>query len=163
MPRVYIGIGSNVERDRNIRSGLEDLTSLGTGMLVSTVYESKAIGFDGDNFYNLAVGFDTELGPDELNDRLREIEDRHGRLRNVPRFSSRTLDLDLLLYGDLVQHTAGLDVPREDIIAYAFVLKPLAEIAADALHPEAGRSIADLYRESGIDETGLWPVSLPDS
>lgn len=160
MVRTYIGIGSNTDRDANIRSGMQALKTLGTSIVISTVYESKAYGFEGDDFYNLAVGFDTELEVVALNERLRGIEQQHGRARNVPRFSSRTLDLDLLLYGNLVRHDQIVDVPRGDILTCAFVLRPLAEIAGQLPHPESGIMISEIWKRFKRPDQQTWPVEF---
>ena len=160
MVRAYIGIGSNTARDKNIRSGLQALNQLGTNMTVSAIYESKSYGFEGENFYNLAVMLDTTLEAPELNNSLRMIEQQHGRERNVPRFSSRTLDLDLLLYGDLIRHDALIDVPRRDILTCAFVLGPLAEIAGKLVHPETGMAIGEIWNAFDRSDQQIWPVEF---
>lgn len=160
MGKAFIGIGSNVDREQNIRSGLREIAGLGTMMSVSSVYESKAYGFEGDNFYNLAIGLETDTSPHTLNDILREIEDRHGRERNVPRFSSRSLDLDLLLYDDLVCHDGNLEVPRADIVNCAFVLGPLVEIAGDIRHPESGVRIRDIWASFNREDQEIWVVGF---
>jgi 2-amino-4-hydroxy-6-hydroxymethyldihydropteridine diphosphokinase len=160
MAMAYIGIGSNQDRDANIRSGLQALRQLGSAIVVSTVYESKSFGFDGDNFYNLAVAIDTDIDAPTLNVKLREIEQHHGRERNVPRFSSRTLDLDLLLYGEMVRHDGVLDLPRSDILGCAFVLRPLAEIAGHLQHPESGIKLSDLWAAFDRSEQQTWPVEF---
>ncbi len=160
MPSAYIGIGSNIARDTNIRAGLKALRQLGSVMVISTVYESKAFGFDGDNFYNLAVALETDIDAPTLNAMLHAIEQKHGRERKVPRFSSRTLDLDLLLYGDMVRHDAVLDVPRGDITTCAFVLRPLAEIAGQLHHPESGIRISDIWAAFDRPEQQTWPVAF---
>lgn len=160
MPSAYVGIGSNIDRDTNIRSGLSALKQLGCAMVTSTVYESKAFGFDGDNFYNLAVALETDIDAPVLNAMLRDIEQNHGRERNVPRFSSRTLDLDLLMYGDMIRHDAVLDVPRGDIMTCAFVLRPLAEIAGQLQHPESGIRISEIWARFDRPEQQTWPVEF---
>lgn len=160
MVRAYIGVGSNVDREHNIRSGLRALAGLGPAIFISTIYESKAWGFEGDNFYNLAVGIDTELDATSLSTRLHEIEQQHGRMRNVPRFSSRTLDLDLLLFGDMVRHDSIVDVPRKDILTCAFVLRPLAEIAGQLQHPETGIRISAIWEAFDRPDQQTWPVKL---
>lgn len=160
MVNACIGVGSNVDRDHNIRSGIMALRELGVPMRVSSVYESRAWGFEGDNFYNLAVQLETDIAADTLAERLREIENRHGRTRDVPRFSARTLDLDLLLYGDLVRHDSSVDVPRKDILTCAFVLRPLAEIAGSLQHPESGLTISAIWAAFDRPDQQTWPVEF---
>ncbi|MEO7558458.1 MAG: 2-amino-4-hydroxy-6-hydroxymethyldihydropteridine diphosphokinase [Gammaproteobacteria bacterium] len=158
MTRVYVSIGSNIEREYNVRAGLAALRERYGELIVSSVYESKAFGFEGDNFYNLVVGFDTGDDVHTVVASLRAMEDRQGRVRSGPRYSSRTLDLDLLLYGDLVLHEPGLVLPRAEILKHAFVLLPLAEIARETRHPINGRMYAELWQ--GFDPAGqaLWTV-----
>ena len=113
--------------------------------MLSSVYESDAAGFEGDPFYNLVVAFDANNYRD-VHKILHEIEDQHGRIRGQEKFSSRTLDLDLLFFGseDLSAH--GLDVPRQEVTQYAFILWPLAEIAPDFVHPTENLSIEALWQ-----------------
>ena len=145
MARVYVSIGSNVDRRKNICACMKDLQQQFGGLLVSSVYENKAVGFSGDNFFNLVVGFDTDLDAVDLGPVFRDIESQHGRVRGGERFSSRTLDVDLLLYDDLVLKQQGLDVPRDEITRYAFVLRPLAELAPELLHPELKQDMQTLW------------------
>ena len=142
--RVYVGVGSNIEREKNIRSGLAALARRYGALTLSPVYQARAIGFTGDDFFNLVAAFDTGKTVTELENDLCQIEFEHGRRRGEDRFSARTLDLDLLLYGDLVseQHR----VPRADITKYAFVLKPLFDLAPDLVHPQTGRRIAAIWQ-----------------
>jgi 2-amino-4-hydroxy-6-hydroxymethyldihydropteridine diphosphokinase len=160
MPRVYVSIGSNIERERHVRSGVAALRWRFGHLTVSRVYESTAVGFSGDNFFNLVVGFDTEEEVRTVAEGLREVERTHSRDRRAPRFSSRTLDLDLLLYGDAVLEEAGIKLPREEITRYAFVLGPLAEIAGEMRHPIIGRSFVELWREFDKDSQPMWPVEV---
>ncbi len=160
MPRVFVGVGSNVERDASIRAGVADLRAHYGELLLSSVYESEAVGFVGDVFYNLVVAFDTQEPIDSVADVLAAIEDRNGRLRGSGKFTPRTLDLDLLLYGDVVISMARFHVPRDEILRYAFVLWPLAEIAPDLLHPQAGKSFAQLWEEFDKNGPVLAPVSF---
>ena len=160
MPRVYISIGSNIERAANIRAGVAVLRECFGDLVISSVYESQPVGFDGDNFYNLVVGFDTTQEVHDVNARLHDIEHHHGRIRNGQRFNSRTLDLDLLTYGDAVIHEHGLTLPRDEILRYAFVLQPLAEIAGDEKHPPNGKSYAVLWHEFEKRPQPLWAVSF---
>ncbi|KPJ94375.1 MAG: hypothetical protein AMJ53_05355, partial [Gammaproteobacteria bacterium SG8_11] len=110
---------------------------------LSSVYETQAQGFAGDPFYNLVAGFETTLTADTINTQLHSIENEHGRLRGEQKFSSRTLDLDLLLYGDAIMEDQN--IPREEITRYAFVLLPLVEIAPELLHPICQLTMRELW------------------
>lgn len=146
MPRVYVSIGSNIARERNIRAAVAALREQFTALALSPVYRTPAEGFVGDDFYNLVAAFDTDLPLEALAERLAAIEAAQGRKRNGPRFGPRTLDIDVLLYGDLVRHDARFDIPRDDIALYAHVLGPLAELAPDLAHPETGERFGELWR-----------------
>ena len=156
MSRVYVSIGSNIDREASIRGGVAALRARFGPLLLSSVYESEAVGFDGDNFFNLVAGFDTGEPVEAVAAALRGIEESHGRNRSGPRFSSRTLDLDMLLYGDLVRATP--QIPRFEILENAFVLWPLAEIAPDTRHPQEGVTFADLWACFDKRKQQLWPV-----
>lgn len=149
MTRAYLSLGSNIDAERHLAATLDDLRDRFGDIEVSPAYRFAAIGFDGPAFVNLAVGIHTELEPDALNEWLHALEDRHGRRRDVPRYSSRTLDVDIVLYGDLVVDGPGhLQIPRSEL-KHAFVLQPLADIAASVSHPVSGISIEQLWRECG--------------
>lgn len=159
MPEVYVSIGSNVDREANVREALRLMTEHFGALATSSIYETESVGFSGPNFYNLVAGFDTEQPLPEVAQTLAGIEDRCGRRRDGSRYDDRTLDLDVLLYGDTVNHEPPWDIPRGDILAYAFVLCPLAEIAGDRVHPELGRSYAELWTAFSDDNQKLWPVA----
>lgn len=146
MTTIYISLGSNINPDVNIRSGLKALQSYFGELLVSSVYENSPIGFEGDDFYNLVVRAETDKDLHSVIKTLREIELKNGRVRNSTRFSSRTLDMDLLLYGDMIAREQEVTVPRDEITKYAFVLGPLAEIAGQETHPVSGECYADLWQ-----------------
>lgn len=138
LPRVYLSIGSNVEPMRNIASAIDALRRRFGGIAVSPLYRSVAVGFDGPDFVNGAIAIDSDLDPAPLNDWLHDLEDRHGRRRDVPRFSDRTLDIDIVLYGDLVLAGVGnLKVPRDEL-RHAFVLRPLLDLAPLLRDPRDG-------------------------
>lgn len=156
MPRVWVSVGSNIDREHNIRAALVDLNAAFGDLTVSPLYETEAVGFEGDAFYNLVVGFDTELMPDALHRLMRDIEVRHGRERSGEKFASRTLDLDLLTYGDRVTDEGGKALPRDEILQYAFVLAPLVDVAADEVHPGLGQTYRHLWERFEPDtRTGL--------
>ena len=147
MTRYYLSLGSNEEPERHLASALAALRAHFGDVVVSTAWRFPAVGFDGPAFVNLAAGIDSELDPESLNDWLHALEDRHGRRRDVPRYSDRTLDIDIVLCGERVLSGRGnLKIPRDEL-KHAFVLKPLAQIAPDAVHPVDGSRLDDLWRE----------------
>ena len=160
MAQIYISIGSNIDPAHNVCEGIRVLRDHYGDLSVSSVYESAAIGFAGNNFYNLVVGAITEEPVEIVVTALREIEDNHGRDRSGPHFSSRTLDLDLLMYDDLVIKQPQLELPRAEIIENAFVLWPLAEIAPELIHPNNNKTMEQLWEEFDKDSQELWPIDL---
>ena len=160
MAWVYISVGSNIEPAVNIRSAMQELRKLYPDLVVSRVYESESVGFAGDNFYNLVVGFETAEDVREVAQQLRNIEDSHARDRKGPKFSSRTIDLDLLLYDDVIINDGSLNIPRDEISKNAFVLWPLAEVAAEVVHPQFKQTIAALWQSYDKDSQALWPVDF---
>ena len=158
--QVYLSLGSNIDREANIRSGLGALTARFPGMRLSPVYESEAVGFDGEAFLNLVAAIETDLSVGQLADLLREIEAAHGRVRGEKKFASRTLDIDILTYGDRTGVIDGVELPRDEILKHAFVLKPLADLAPDDRHPQTGRTYADIWRDFDKGKQSLWQVEL---
>jgi 2-amino-4-hydroxy-6-hydroxymethyldihydropteridine diphosphokinase len=160
MPDIFVSIGSNVERDKHVPSALASLRECFGALTVSSVYETAPVGFEGDPFYNLVVGFQSELPVTEIARILTEIEQEHGRTRESRKFSPRTLDLDLLLYGDAVIREGKLEIPRPELTQYAFMLEPLAEIAADRIHPTLGvtyRELWDRYDKTALQQIRVSP------
>ena len=147
MPFGLISIGSNIEKEKNVPSSLAALEKQFGELVISSTYDSEAMGFIGESFYNLVVGFNSDLPVKTVAKKLRQIESDHGRTRECKKFSARTLDLDLILYGDLVVSDGRLQIPRDEITRYAFVLEPLAEIAPELRHPVTGKKYSDLWAE----------------
>ena len=160
MTAIYLSLGSNVERHKNITAALDALSTLLGELQISSVYESKSVGFDGSNFFNLVVGADTSLSIAELSEKLKRIEDDNGRKRNGSKFSPRTLDIDILTYGDFVGVESGVELPRAEITKNAFVLLPLAEIAPQLLHPQLKKSYHQLWAEYNQTSQVLWSIDF---
>ena len=160
MAHIFIGVGSNREREKHTRAGIRVLRAGFWNVRISSIYENRAVGFVGADFYNFVVDCETTLEVDEVVDTLRRIENEYGRDRSHPGFSSITLDLDLLLYDDLVLSCESFQLPRSDIDRYAFVLCPLAELAPDLRHPVSGKTYAELWSEFDRSEQELRPVEF---
>lgn len=163
MTGVFVGLGSNIEPARNITSAVAALKARFAPLRLSPVFASAPIGFDGGEFYNLVAGFHTELAPEPLVSILDAIEIDHGRVPGSPRFASRTLDIDLLTYGDAVIDTPRLRLPRADIERYAFVLRGLAELAPEARHPVLGATYGELWAAfpAASQPLRVVPLELP--
>ncbi|MBD8733300.1 2-amino-4-hydroxy-6-hydroxymethyldihydropteridine diphosphokinase [Pseudomonas sp. CFBP 13710] len=153
--RIYLGLGSNTDRERHLCAGLDALASLLVDMRCSAVFESQPVGIKSGPFFNLVVTGLTDLPLTALDRRLKFIEADNGRY--APERKGLPLDIDVLLYGDLVGNFDGLVLPRAEILKNAFVLWPLALIASELVHPGAGVSLDQLWRESNIDQV-LAPV-----
>ncbi len=151
-PGIFVSIGSNIDKEQSVKNALSALAEQFYNFRYSSVYETEAVGFEGQNFYNMVVAFDSTLSALEVNHFLRSIETKNKRDRSQKKFSSRTLDLDLLLYYQEVINTDGLSIPRDEIEKYAFVLEPLAEIAPAVRHPVNHYSFQQLWQN--FDNTG---------
>lgn len=162
MVEVFASLGSNEESEKNIRSAVAVLRHQFGKLRLSPVYRSKSAGFEGEDFLNMVVAFHTSVAPEELLEVFHQIEEAHGRERNGDRFGPRSLDIDLILYGDRVS-SWPVPLPRNDIIKYAFVLKPLLDLVPDYQHPVVGETYAQLWDKfSGSRE--LAPVQWdPDA
>ena len=153
MVEVYVGAGSNIEPARHLKLAAAALAERFPGLRCSDVYRSPAFGFSGAPFLNMVFAFEFTGSPDDVERELHDIEYEGGRVRRGERFSSRTLDLDLLLFGGMVD--ADCRLPRDDVLRYPFVLGPLAEIAADLRHPLTGRPIGVEWAERRAAATRL--------
>jgi len=144
MSLIHLNIGSNQNRRTNIRLAVESLELHFSDIVFSSLFESPSEGFKGNDFYNVGVNINTLKTANEVVDILRNIENSIGRDRSLPKFSSRIIDLDLVLYGGIIDET--LNVPRKDILKYAFVLAPLAELNPEEIHPLEGTSYQSLWK-----------------
>ncbi len=168
MSLAYLSLGSNLDPERHLRMAIAALRTRFGEVRLSNVYRFPAVGYAGADFLNAAAALHTDLSPQALNAWLHALEDAHGRDRHGPRYSDRTLDIDIVLYDELVAEGDGsrgsgpeqsLRIPRDEL-RHAFVLKPLAEIAPEAVHPVERRTIAELWRahpdhDVHFDEVGL--------
>lgn len=159
MADIFLGLGSNVEREKNIAFALQRLGELFGEVMCSPIYESESVGFAGRNFFNLVVKITSDKAVGDLSKMFRLIEDEAGRDRSKPKFSPRTLDIDILLVDDLAGDFDGIKLPRDEILKNAFVLLPLSEIAPELIHPEAGKSYASLWMDFDKQKQKLWKVS----
>lgn len=160
MAIVYLGLGSNMRPEHNLEMAVNNLRTRFGDIVLSSVYQSKALGFDGDDFLNLVAQIETDLQPVEVVEVLEEIHDLSGRERGCAKFVARPLDIDLLLYDRLIDQSPPVRVPRSDVLDYSFVLVPLAEIAADYVHPQTGRNISDHLAEFDKSTHPLTKVAL---
>lgn len=160
MARIYANIGSNQNRETHIRNAVRALRREFGELTVSPVYESPAFGFDGDPFFNLVIGFTSDKTIDAIQVIFNTVENANGRDRSQPRFSSRSLDIDLLLYDDLVLRIGKLVIPRPDIYTQAFVLKPLADIAGDCVDPVKKKTYRELWSQFNANDSQIAPAAI---
>jgi 2-amino-4-hydroxy-6-hydroxymethyldihydropteridine diphosphokinase len=158
MSTAWLGLGSNVNAASHIQAAIVALREQFNSVALSPSYTSIAVGFDGNDFINLVARVETDMNPLELRQYLRDLEDRYGRKRDVPKFSDRSLDIDILLYDDLVLSSPVLDIPRAEITKFAHVLKPLADLDPDLVHPGERRTMVDIWISSGLSDENLKPL-----
>ncbi|GAD80640.1 2-amino-4-hydroxy-6-hydroxymethyldihydropteridine diphosphokinase [Vibrio ezurae] len=166
MTRTYLGIGTNIERDKHARAAIIELQRLGSNLQISTIYSCPATGFDGAEFYNFVVGLETDLALPEFCHRLRALELAYGRPLNAQKKQDRTLDIDILLFGDL-QSPQAPQIPRKDIVEFNFVLQPLYELCPELIVPGDGRSIRQIWQQQflsigGMSNLTATPLHLSD-
>ena len=147
---VYVGIGSNIEQEKYLRIAAQSLREYfgdNCQLQLSPVYKTRAVGFDGDDFFNLAACFYTSLSPFDVEKNLKAIEHENGRQRGQDKFSARTLDIDLLLYDQEIIHSAAINIPRDEIEKYAFVLSPLSDLAPELIHPKTKKTMSEMWHQ----------------
>lgn len=168
MSKAYLSLGSNREPEHHLRAAIAALRKHFGDVVLSPVYRTRAVGFDGGDFLNAAAIIDTTLDPFALNDWLHALEDAHGRDRSGPRFGDRTLDIDIVLFDDLVLRGDGhrgshpgqvLQIPRDEL-KHAFVLRPLAEIAPAVVVPGTGHTLAELWEHHADRRAPMELVAL---
>lgn len=158
MTTLALSIGSNIDAELNIRAALGALDLEFENIRNSTIYESQAVGFDGDNFLNLVILADTDKGLDDVTAILKRLEDQLGRDRAQVRFSGRTIDIDILLYGDESGMCCGIELPRPEVTENAYVLLPLSELLPDLVHPGTGMSYLNLWQDYDKSKQQLWAI-----
>ncbi len=161
MALVTLSLGSNIDPAANIREAVNVLRASHGPLRVSPVYESEAVGFEGDNFLNLVVAMEVDTCLESLATELKGLEQRQGRDRSAGGFAARTLDVDILTYDDLQGEVAGMRLPRPEITCYAFVLQPLADLLPDTRHPVLGKTYRDLWEEFRCSQGSsqrLWQI-----
>ncbi len=146
MTTIYVGLGSNIEPEQNLHLGVSELRNRYGELQISVVYRSKPLGFDGDDFLNLVVAFESDVSPADICETIEVIHNLSGRDRNCGKWESRPLDIDLLLYNDLVLDEPPVRVPRRDVLEYSFVLRPMAELAPNLRHPVTGRTMLEHWQ-----------------
>ena len=145
MATVYVGLGSNIDPEENLHLGIRELRGRYGELELSAVYRSKAVGFEGDDFLNLVARFESKDTPQAICEHIELIHNLTGR--EGGKWESRPLDIDLLLYNDLVIEEPPVRIPRDDVLEYSFVLRPLAELAPDLVHPVTGRTMLDHWQK----------------
>ena len=167
MTQVLVAAGSNIEPEANLRRALDVLARRYPGLRCSRAYRNAAVGFEGEDFVNLVVGFDTDDDVASVLAHLHEAEAACGRERNAPKWAPRSMDLDVLLFGDRVCDEPGLVLPRPDLVRRAYMLGPAAELAPGTVHPTLRRTLADLWRDFPRDGHPMravdivWPCDGP--
>jgi 2-amino-4-hydroxy-6-hydroxymethyldihydropteridine diphosphokinase len=147
MAKVFAGLGSNIDPEDNLHLGVRELRARYGELQLSAVYRSKSVGFDGHDFLNLVACFETEASPESICEEIERIHELAGRDRNDGKWSARSLDIDLLLYDDLVVDDKPVRIPRNDVLEYSFVLRPLAELAPEFRHPVTGKTMREHWQE----------------
>lgn len=160
MTDVYVAAGSNVDPEKYLSAALRGMAATFGPLTSSPAYRNRAVGFEGADFINLVVGFRTGLLVHEVRQRLQEIEAACDRLPGAPKWAPRTMDLDILLFGELVSDEPGLVIPRPDLIKRPYMLKPMADIAPDVRHPTLSKTMRELWQAFDRDAHIMVEVAL---
>ncbi|MUK37129.1 2-amino-4-hydroxy-6-hydroxymethyldihydropteridine diphosphokinase [Aliivibrio fischeri] len=144
MITTYIGIGSNIEPEKHVKAAIDELKLLGSITQISTVYEAEPVGFSSNNFFNLVAELEVTCSLSKLVTQLRAIELKWGRALDAQKNQDRTLDLDILLYGDVISNDDP-KLPREDLFKFAFAILPLVELNPDLIVPGTKTTISEIW------------------
>ena len=160
MTEVFFGIGSNINPEENIILAVREIKNIFDDVIVSPVYKNKSVGFEGSDFLNLVVSCSTKMSVYEVNDFIEQVHNLSGRERQSNKYLSRTLDIDLLMFGDDIIEDNKIHIPRDDILKYTFVLKPLVDIAPESIHPITKTSFLEHWERMDKSENPLIPVEI---
>lgn len=163
MPEVYVAVGGNVEPLKYLDRAVSLLEGAFGALSISPAYRNKAVGFEGEDFVNLVVGFKTSLSPAQVRERLQAIEAHCDRPPAAPRWAPRTMDLDVLLYGELVSDEPGLKLPRPDLVRRAYMLRPMVDLAPDLLHPTLHKTMRELWTRLDDGAHAMAAITIPRS
>lgn len=160
MTDVYVAAGSNVEPEIYLERAIRQLAAAYGPLTLSPAYRNQAVGFSGDDFINLVVGFRTEDEVADVRQQLQKIEAACDRPPDAPKWAPRTMDLDILLFGNLVSDAPGLKIPRPDLLKRPYMLRPIADIAPDVRHPISGKTMRELWESFEGDAHSMVEVFL---
>ena len=160
MTKVFFGIGSNIKPEENIVLAVREIKNIFDDVIVSPVYKNKSVGFEGNDFFNLVISCSTKMSVYEVSDFIEQVHHLSGREKKSNKYLSRTLDIDLLMFGDHVIQDSKIHIPRDDILKYSFVLKPLVDIAPESIHPITKSSFSEHWDRMDKTENPLIPVEI---
>jgi 2-amino-4-hydroxy-6-hydroxymethyldihydropteridine diphosphokinase len=163
MAEVYVAAGSNVEPEQHLARALDEIEQAFGELAISPAYRNRAVGFEGADFINLVVGFKTAESLAQVKQTLERIEALCGRPRGAAKWAPRTMDLDILMYDQVVSEAPGLVLPRPDLLRRSFMLKPLADLAPQLRHPTQHRTIGELWADFPSADHPLVAVTIPRS
>ena len=160
MTKVFFGVGSNIKPEENIVLAVREIKDIFDDVIVSPVYKNKSVGFEGNDFLNLVISCSTKMSVYDIGDFIEQVHNLSGRKKKSNKYLSRTLDIDLLMFGDHIIQDSKIHIPRDDILKYSFVLKPLVDIAPESIHPITKSSFSEHWDEMDKTENPLIPVEI---